>query len=1176
MVNEDNRKLSQKDLYYLARSFIEEKGLSRQHLESFNRFAEKTIFEIVESRKTVHPGPARPYYYGRRHPVEPQFPMFSTKVKIGKLRIGKPLVKEVDGAKRSVTPTECRLRNLTYSVPLYLEMTLVENGIEREPEEVHIGDLPIMVRSVLDPLSEKSDEELAELGEDSKDKGGYFIINGNEKVVVAQEELAINRPLVSIGGGSFAASSKVTYSAKLSSLSQGVRSRIMIDRMANGTFQAVVTRIRGRIPVAILLKALGLETDKEILMAISPDPEFQNEFILSLLEVSMIRSREEALEFIGNRVASGQPRDIRIKRAEEILDNYFMPHIGRSPDEKIRKRKALLVADMIRRIIELMKGYREPDDKDHYGNKRLRLAGDLIAEVFRLAYDTFLNNMAKQMEILISQRRKIHLTQIARSDIITDMLKRSLATGNWPGNRTGISQTLDRVNWISSLSHLRRVVSSLSRTQSHFEARDLHGTHWGRLCPFETPEGANCGLVKNLALLSYISVGLTELENSKLIDKLYKLGVLPVEEVLEKAKDDDPKAIEALGNYSRVFLNGIPLGFHPDGQKLAEEFRKLRRKGEIPFEASIAFIETGKIGEVYVNTDAGRLMRPLIVVENGQPKLTKKHIEKIVKGEISFTDLVKEGVIEYLDPEEEENAYVALYPEDVTEEHTHLEVWIPGIFGVAASTIPFLEHNQSPRNTYQSAMAKQALGLYAANYKLRTDSRGHLFYYPQKPLVQTQALDLIGFNDRPAGINAVVAIMSYSGYNIEDALIFNKSSIDRGFARSTFFRLYSTVENKYAGGLEDEITIPQPGVIDYKQPEHYRHLGPDGIIAPEVKVYGEDVLIGKVSPPRFTAEQQLVTGVSPFQARKRDTSVVMRPKEKGIVDTVLITQTIDGNKLVKVRVRDERIPEIGDKFASRHGQKGVIGMMFPQYDLPYTEDGISPDIIINPHAFPSRMTLGQLIETIAGKVAAISGRFVDGTPFIGEKVEDIKMELLNSGLPEDASEIMYDGRTGVMLSKPVVIGIVYYQRLHHMVADKIHARASGPVQMLTRQPTEGRAKKGGLRFGEMERDTLIGHGTAMVLRDRLLENSDAYIMYVCRKCGHIAWFNANKRKFECPIHGTDGDVVPVKVPYAFKLLLQEITSLMIKPKLLISDISSVVEREVDLDKKDSSNGNGKR
>ncbi len=1173
-MSESHNGLTQSDLFDVAKSFIEEKGLARQHLESFNRFVQKTIYEIASSRKTVHPGPARPYYYGRRQ-VEQHPLMFSTYVKIGKLRIGKPLVKEVDGAKRSVTPTECRLRNLTYSVPLYLEMTLVENGIEREPEEIHIGDLPIMVRSVLDPLSHMSNEELVSMGEDGRDVGGYFIINGNEKVVVAQEELAINRPLVSVGGGSFAASSKVTYSAKLSSLSQGVRSRIMIDRMSNGTFQAVVTRIRGRIPVAILMKALGLETDKEILMAISPDPEFQNEFILSLLEVSMIGGREEALEFIGNRVASGQPREIRIQRAQEILDNYFMPHIGRSSDERIRKRKALMIADMIRRIIELMKGYREPDDKDHYGNKRLRLAGDLIAEVFRLAYDTFLNNMAKQMEILISQRRKIHLSQIARQDIITDMLKRSLATGNWPGNRTGISQTLDRVNWISSLSHLRRVVSSLSRTQSHFEARDLHGTHWGRLCPFETPEGANCGLVKNLALLSYISVGLTETENAALIDILYKLGVLPVEEVLEKAKNDDPTAVEALKNYSRVFLNGVPLGFHPDGDKLAREFRRLRRQGKIPFEASIAYIESGVVGEVYVNTDAGRLMRPLIVVEDGKILLTRDHVEKIRRGEMSFTDLVKAGVIEYLDPEEEENAYIALYASEVTKDHTHLELWIPGIFGVAASTIPFLEHNQSPRNTYQSAMAKQALGLYAANYKLRTDSRGHLFYYPQKPLVQTQALDLIGFNDRPAGINAVVAIMSYSGYNIEDALIFNKSSVERGFARSTFFRLYSTVENKYAGGLEDEITIPQPGVIDYKQPEHYRHLGPDGIIAPEVKVYGEDVLIGKVSPPRFTAEQQLVTGVSPFQARKRDTSVVMRPKEKGIVDTVLVTQTIDGNKLVKVRVRDERVPEIGDKFASRHGQKGVIGMLFPQYDLPYTEDGISPDIIINPHAFPSRMTLGQLIETIAGKTAALSGRFVDGTPFIGEKPEELKIELLRNGFPDDASEIMYDGRTGTMLEKPVVIGIVYYQRLHHMVADKIHARATGPVQMLTRQPTEGRAKKGGLRFGEMERDTLIGHGTAMVLRDRLLENSDAYIMYVCRKCGHIAWFNANKRKFECPIHGTDGDVVPVKVPYAFKLLLQEITSLMIKPKLVVSEISNVVEEIVE-EGKDSDGRGGEQ
>ncbi|MCE4617211.1 MAG: DNA-directed RNA polymerase subunit B [Desulfurococcales archaeon] len=1150
--------LTEEDRYLLASSMIEEFGLSKQHIESYNRFVTKTIYEIVEAYKVIKPYQRAPR---RGAPAPEASPLSDTYIIINSVRLGRPQVRETDGTVHEINPMTCRLRNLTYSVPIYINATLYEKGAIKDStdgEEIYIGDLPLMVKSAIDPIAHKTLKERIAMGEDKNDNGGYFIINGNERVIVAQEELAVNRILVSIGGGSFAASSKVTHSAKLTSISKGATSRIMIDRMANKTFQAVVTRIKGRVPVAILMKALGLTTDKEIMYAVSPDPEFQDELLPSLMEVSMVSTREEALDFIGNRVAGGQPSEIRRKIAEEVLDKYFLPHVGQTPQARLRK--AVMIADMLRRIIELRLGKREPDDKDHYGNKRLRLAGDLIAEVFRGAMEAYVRHVSRELERMLSEGRKPRLKQLLTNTIITGELKKRLATGTWPNNRTGVSQALDRTNLIAALSHERRVISSLSRAQSHFEARDLHGTHWGRLCPFETPEGTNCGLVKNLALLSYISVGVEE-DDAQLEGMLYDMGVLKVEDIIAKARDDDPKALEALSKYTRVFLNGVLVGYHPNGEALANEIRKLRRAGKIHHEVGVAYLEDGIIPEIYVNTDAGRLMRPLIVVENGKPKLTKKHIEMLRRGEIKFSDLVKMGVIEYLDPEEEENALVALWPQDLTKEHTHLELWIPGIFGVAASTIPFMEYNQSPRNTYQAAMAKQALGLHAVNLRLRSDSRAHLHHYTQKPLVQTRALDLIGYNDRPAGVNAVVAIMSYTGYNIEDALIFNKTSIDRGFARSTFFRLYTTVERKYSGGLEDEITIPQPGVIDYKQPHHYRHLGPDGIIAPEVRVKGGDVLIGKLSPPRFTADQQLVTRTPTYQARKRDTSVTMRPRESGIVDSVLLTETEEGYKLVKVRVRDLRIPEIGDKFSSRHGQKGVIGMMYPQYDLPYTEEGITPDIIINPHAFPSRMTLGQLIETIAGKVAAISGRYVDGTPFVGEKPDSLKMELMRAGYPGDASEIMYDGRTGIMMENPVVIGIVYYQKLHHMVSDKIHARSTGPVQMLTRQPTEGRAKKGGLRFGEMERDCLIGHGAAMVLRDRLLENSDAYTMYVCRKCGFISWYNAKKRAFECPIHGTDGDVVPVKVPYSFKLLLQELMSLMIRPRLIISDAGEVVKLE---------------
>ncbi|MEM3209351.1 MAG: DNA-directed RNA polymerase subunit B, partial [Saccharolobus sp.] len=814
-----------------------------------------------------------------------------------------------------------------------------------------------------------------------------------------------------------------------------------------------------------------------------------------------------------------------------------------SPED--RKKKAFYLAYAISKVIELYLGRREPDDKDHYANKRLRLAGDLFASLFRVAFKAFVKDLTYQLEKSKVRGRKLTLKALVRPDIITERIRHALATGNWVGGRTGVSQLLDRTNWISMLSHLRRVISSLARGQPNFEARDLHGTQWGRMCPFETPEGPNSGLVKNLALMAQISVGV----NEKVVEKtLYELGVVNVEEVIRRVTEGGEDQNEYL-KWSKVILNGRLIGYYPDGEELAKKIREKRRNSEISEEVNVAHIVTDFINEVHVNCDSGRVRRPLIIVSNGKPLVTKEDIKKLNAGEMQFDDLLRQGKIEYLDAEEEENAYVALEPKDLTLEHTHLEIWPPAILGITASLIPYPEHNQSPRNTYQSAMAKQALGLYAANYQLRTDTRSHLLHYPQKPLVQTRALDAIGYTSRPAGNNAILAIMSFTGYNMEDAIIMNKSSVERGMYRSTFFRLYSTEEIKYPGGQEDKILIPEAGVRGYKGKEYYRLLEDNGIVPPEVEVKGGDVLIGKVSPPRFLQEFK---ELSPEQA-KRDTSIVTRHGEMGIVDLVLITETAEGNKLVKVRVRDLRIPTIGDKFASRHGQKGVIGMLIPQADMPYTVKGVVPDIILNPHALPSRMTLGQIMEGIAGKYAALSGNIVDATPFYKTPIENIQNKILKYGYLPDATEVVYDGRTGQKIKTRIYFGVVYYQKLHHMVADKIHARARGPVQILTRQPTEGRAREGGLRFGEMERDCLIGFGTAMLLKDRLLDNSDKTTIYICEQCGYIGWYDKNRNRYVCPIHGDKSNLYAVTVSYAFKLLIQELMSMIISPRLILED-----------------------
>jgi DNA-directed RNA polymerase subunit B len=1115
------------DRWIVIERFIKEKGLVRQHLNSYNDFIARKLREIIEEESIVQT--SSPNFYAV----------------ITDVRIGNPQVREFDGSiNTSITPLECRIRNLTYAAPVYVNIVLVEIGIKSaSPEPILLCEIPVMVRSVKDPTSTMDEKTLREIGEDPRDPGGYFIINGSERILVAQEDLAPNRVIVDYAKEGL----NVTHMAKVVSATTGYRVPIILDRHKDGTLHISFPAVTGKIPFAVMMRALGLDSDYEIALAVSPDQEIQKELIPSLLQSAEIKTSTDALEFIGNRVAIGQPREVRIERAEQIIDRYFLPHLGTSKNDRLKK--ALYLGYMALKLIEFMLGRREADDKDHYRNKRLKLAGDLLAVQFRVAYRAFLKDFRYQLEKARARTRKVtQISALVRSDIITERIRHAMATGNWVGNRVGVSQILDRTNWISVHSHLRRVVSPLSRSQPNFEARDLHGTQWGRICLFETPEGPNCGLVKNMALTAYISVGVDE---SIVLDILEKIDVPDMRiEKIEKIFNELKKGGSPMIGGSRVLINGRPIGFCRDGEKLVRFLRELRRSGKLHYEVSIAHIKTQYVDEIYINTDAGRFLRPVFVVKDGKLIYSREHAEALRRGEIGFEDLVRMGVVEYLDPDEEENAYIALNPSDLTKEHTHMEIYPPAIVGIAAATIPYAEHNQSPRNTYQSAMVKQALGIYAANYQIRTDTRSYLLHYPEKPLAQTKFLDVIGYNSKPAGHNMVVAVMSYTGYNMEDAVILNKSSVERGMARSTFFRLYTVEERRYPGGEEDIIEIPDPSVHGYRGKQFYSKLGKEGIIGVEVPVEGGEILVGKTSPSRFMEEMKEFGAIA---AKRKDTSTGVRHGEKGIVDMVIMTTTSEGHRLVKVRVRDLGIVEIGDKFASRHGQKGVVGMLIPQSDMPYTSEGITPDLIINPHALPSRMTLGQLMESIAGKVAALRGRYVDATPFYGEDIESLKRELLLLGYPMDGTEPMYDGRTGELIGSPIFIGIVFYQKLHHMVANKIHARARGQVQILTKQPTEGRAREGGLRFGEMERDSLVGHGASILLKEKMLDASDKTTVYVCTECGHIGWFDRNNKKPVCPLHGDKSKIVPVSVSYAFKLLLQELMAMLIAPRLIVKE-----------------------
>ena len=593
---------------------------------------------------------------------------------------------------------------------------------------------------------------------------------------------------------------------------------------------------------------------------------------------------------------------------------------------------------------------------------------------------------------------------------------------------------------------------------------------------------------------------------------------------------------------AEVYLNGKYIGDVENAKEFVEHVTTERRKSVLTSNLNILYDQ--KNNEVQIEASRGRLRRPLIVVKEGKPLLTEKHVAQLEKNELTWSDLINQGIVEYLDALEEENAFVAFTEEELTPEHTHLEVTSLSQLGLCATLVPFSQHNQSTRVNAGTKNQKQSLGLYVANYLIRMDMDVNLLQSPQIPLVQTAMHRLSEYDKHPSGQNIVVAVMSYKGYNMEDAIILNKGSIERGMGRSTYYRPSIAEELRYSGGLIDEISIPDKEVKGYRSERDYRLLEGDGIIYQEADIAEGDVMIGKTSPPRFLSsmeEYDLATNL------RRESSVTVKHGEKGIVDFVLITENEEGNKLVQVRIRDQRVPEVGDKFTSRHGQKGVVGLIVNNTDMPFSASGIVPDLIFSPHGIPSRMTIAHLLELVSGKAGALSGRYIDGTAFDSEKEADIRKELLGLGFRENGTETMYNGLTGEQFQAKIYVGNMYYLKLKHMVANKIHSRARGPIQLLTRQPTEGRAKEGGLRLGEMEKDTFVAHGASLLLKERF--DADRTIVPVCEKCGLIAIKDEYKNRYTCPVCGDDTEITNIELAYAFKLMLDEFKSLCVYPKM---------------------------
>ncbi|RKP19176.1 DNA-directed RNA polymerase II subunit RPB2 [Rozella allomycis CSF55] len=1158
----DTAELTQEDCWTVISTFFEEKGLVRQQIDSFDEFIQNTMQEIVTENGQLVLQTAQ-QHSGKEGDVSKKYV-----ITFDQIYLSRPSHTEADGTMQAMVPNDARLRNLTYAAPLYVDIkkqTFVgededEEMVENEDlQKVFIGRIPMMLRSSFCTLGQVADEDLTDVGECPYDQR-YFIINGSEKVLIAQERLATNQVLV------FAKAPPSTYShvAEIrSTIERGIHksSALSIKMMsknsekgASGQYiRATLPYIKQDIPIVVVFRALGFVADNDVLEHVCYD--FNDQEMLEMLrpcieEAFVIQEESVALDFIGRRgMTIGASKEKRVRYAKDILQKEMLPHVG--IEMNCETNKAFFFGYMIHRLLLVALERREQDDRDHYGKKRMDLAGPLLAGLFRMLFKKLTKDVGRYLQKCIDSNRDFNLTLAVKSNTITNGLRYSIATGNWGDqkksmeSRVGVSQVLNRYTYASTLSHLRRVNTPIGRDGKLAKPRQLHNSHWGMVCPAETPEGQACGLVKNLSLMTYISVGTSP---APIIDalKIYQMEYLA---------EISPTSIS---NSTKIFINGNWVGIHNDPKRLINDLKKFRRECAISFETSLVHDVREK--EVRILTDAGRCCRPLFIVQNQSIQLNQNHLNQLQQRDITgfnWQNLLENGIIEYLDVEEEETCMICMTPEDLNEakniadfptKYTHCEIHPSMILGICASIIPFPDHNQSPRNTYQSAMGKQAMGINATNFQRRMDTLNNILFYPQKPLVTTRSMEYLHFRELPAGQNAIVAIACYSGYNQEDSVIMNQSAIDRGLFRSICYKTYSDEEKKVGTLQVEEFMKPTFSTTVRMRHGTYDKLEDDGLIAPGTRVSGDDIMIGKTVPIPEDSDE---LGQRTPSHTRRDASTPLKSNEHGIVDQVMLSTNSDGYRFVKIRVSSVRTPQMGDKFASRHGQKGTVGITYRQEDMPFTAQGITPDIIINPHAIPSRMTIGHLVECLLGKVSAITGDEGDATPFTDVTVESISETLLKCGYQSRGFEVLYNGHTGRKLNAQIFMGPTYYQRLKHMVDDKIHARARGPVQILTRQPVEGRSRDGGLRFGEMERDCIIAHGASQFLKERLYYSSDAYRIHVCDICGLMAIANLKKGVYECKACRNKTKISQLNVPYAFKLLCQELMSMNIAPRLMV-------------------------
>lgn len=1018
----------------------------------------------------------------------------------GEVHVGYPMGMVSNRTTKKVYPNDARNGQFTYDANIFVNVVVSGDGLDQTLNRVNIGKLPIMVGSCRCNLNAINKIEQYEC---PNDPGGYFIVNGKEKVLVSQLRPNYNKVYVS------PSSDKYMYAAEIRTMGPSGNSLLIkakIDDKMNMFFS--LPYIKDHLRPGLVFRAMGLsKTDLDVVLFHIPSTSVID-------NIKQQYSEYENEEAAILEVAKSTPeKDTDV--VSSILHKEMFCHLGHQSPLK----NGLHLGYMLKKLVETSLCIRTCDDRDSLVNKRLDTVYSLIIFIFQSLYKQMLKNIASSTAfkkgLATAPKDPDYASLIKNSSNITYKMASCFTGTKWEVqknssfSREGVSQILCRQNYGAVISHLRRMMLPVGKKGKIIKMRQLAASHYGFICPYETPEGQQVGTVMNMAMTASTTNDTPHMD---------------VLEVIKRFKTFDGNL---MANEVLIILNGIIIGTTASSFRFYKEFYAMRNSDMIQDTVSIARLKCER--EIHIWSDNGRFIRPLFRIENNR---------RLYEKGMSWKEAVKRHHIVFRDPAEIEHAVIA--PDETVlglNKCDYMEIHPVLMMGVMAAVIPFSNNSQSPRLAYQSCMGKQAQGMPSLNYRYRWDTTLHVLDTTQAPLTKSEIVNIVRFADMSHGCVPIVAIASFTGFNQEDGFILNKASLDRGLFHSTTYKTITEEAKKRGNSDFESICMPK---AEYRKREYnYEHLGPDGIIKKPDKggslfIKKGDVIIGKTLNKMIKGEDDK------REIKTIDISIVAKQNEEGYLDEVFVSGTPEGVRVVKVRIRIPRRPEIGDKFASSCAQKGTCGMIVDQEDMPFDKNGITPDLIMNPHAIPSRMTINMLIEMGYNLISAKTGKRFDATAFENKTIAKELRDIIDQ---ESFAQTMYSGYTGKKLDAKIFMAPSFFQRLKHMVSDKFHARRCGPLDILTHQPVAGRAKDGGLKCGEMERDSLIVHGCAEFLNETMFIKSDKYHVAVCKTCGQIP-----PNLMTCP-NCKDDNVEIKNMPYATKLLLQLAMGMGIKVKI---------------------------